>query len=255
MAAAGPVNVLVFPTLSSPTANSLFGAQVVAADGATVFEVTQGVGALFSSQSFTVPTAGSYDLTLTDLGFPANFASLTVIATRGYSLAGQTTSGKTLTFSAMPGTYVLNVFAQVGSGADYGLYGVNVWPSPTVTLTASASDIAAGGQANLVWSSSNTTGCTASASPSVAGWTGTLSTSGTQSTGALSATTTFSISCIGQSGTTANATAVIAVTAAPAPPAPKSGGGGAFSPVILLLLALAMILQLVRRRAGEGTPS
>jgi hypothetical protein len=220
----------------------------VAAAGATVFEATQGVGALFSSQTFTVPSAGSYDLTLTDLGFPTKFAALTVIATRGYSLAGQTTSGKTLTFNATPGTYVLNVFAQVGSGADYGLYGVNVWPSPTVTLTASADSVMAAGQANLTWSSSNTTGCTASASPSNAGWTGSLADSGTQTTGALSATTTFSISCVGQSGTTATATAVVAVTAAPAPASKGKGGGGAFGPQTLLLLAWAMIWQAARRR-------
>jgi len=248
-AAAGPLNFLVFPAQASASANGLFGAQLVAAgpNGATVFETTQGVGALFSAQTFTVTSAGSYDLTLTDLGFPAKFSSVAVIATRGYSLAGQIFGGGTLPISATPGSYVLNILAQVGSGVDYGLYGLNVSPSPSVTLMAAASSVTPGGQTTLTWSSSNTTGCMASASPSAAGWSGSLATtSGSQATGALSAATTFSIACTGTSGTTASAMVTVAVLATP-----KSGGGGGGGFTDRSLPPLMLIaLWVMRRRLG-----
>ncbi len=248
-AAAGSLNFLVFPTQGSATDNGLFGAQLVAAgpNGATAFATTQGVGALFVAQTVTVTTAGSYDLTLTDLGFPAKFSSFAVIATRGYTTAGQIFGSQTLSFAATPGTYVLNVLARVGSGVDYGLFGLDVSPAPAVTLMAGASSVTTGAQTTLTWSSSNTTACTASAVPSVAGWSGNLATtSGTQATGALSADTTFSITCAGTSGTTATASADVAVT-----PAKKSGGGGGggFSDPSLATLFLIALWALCRRRA------
>jgi hypothetical protein len=253
-AVAGPINFLVFPAFASATANGLFGAQLVAAgaNGAAAFQATQGVGALFSAYTFTVSTAGTYNLTLTDLLFPAKFTSLAVIATRGYSLAGQVEGGGTQAITATPGTYVLNVFAQVaGSGVDYGLYGLNVSPAPSVTLTAAASSVASGGQTTLTWLSSNTTGCTASSSPGAAGWNGALSaTSGSQATGALTAATTFQITCTGPNGATAVATTSVAVTTAP-----KSGGGGGggltFTTVLaLLLMTIPSVLR--RRRLALG---
>jgi hypothetical protein len=248
-AAAGPVSILVFPALSSAMDNGLFGVQLVGpgAGGATAFETTQAVGALFSSHSFTVTTAGSYDLTLSDLGFPAKFGSLAVIATRGYTTAGEVFGNETLPISATPGTYVLNVLAQVGSGVDYGMYGLNVTPAPTVTLVASASSVASGGQTTLTWSSSNTTSCVASASPSASGWSGTLAaTSGSQSTGVLNADTTFTITCTGAVGTTAKAAAAVAVTAE----AKSGGGGGALTTIPLLWLLVAMIGVVWRRHMG-----
>jgi hypothetical protein len=253
--AAAPLTVLVFPNVSSATASSIFGVQLVdsSADGATAFQITQGVGALFSSQSFTVTTAGSYDLALTDLGFPAKLGSVSVIATRGFDVAGEILDGGTLSFPATPGTYVLNVLAQVGSGTDYGLYGLNVSPAPTVTLMAGAASVTTGGQTTLIWNSSNATNCTASASPSASGWTGALATtSGSQASGALSAATTFSISCTGPLGTTATATAAVAVTTAAK--SGGGGGGGAFSLTTLLALLLCATSVLSRRHRAAVQP-
>jgi hypothetical protein len=60
----------------------------------------------------------------------------------------------------------------------------------------------------LTWVSTNATACTASG-----GWTGSLATSGTKSTGALSASTTYTLSCTGAGGS-ATQSATVTVTAA-----------------------------------------
>ena len=86
------------------------------------------------------------------------------------------------------------------------------FPAPTVTLTATPNSVASGAAATLNWSSTNATGCTASG-----GWSGARSTSGSSSTGALSATTTYVLSC---SGTGGSASASATVTVTPPTPAP-----------------------------------
>jgi hypothetical protein len=248
-AVAGPLNILVFPVAPSSTANGLFGVQVSAqGSGATAFETTQGVGALFSSQTVSVTAAGFYDLTLTDLAFPAKLSNLALIATRGDSVVGQIFGAGKVTISTTPGNYVLNVLAQVGTGVDYGLYGLQMAPTPpapTVTLTASASSITSGKSVTLTWSSSGTSSCSASANPTSSVWAGALpATSGSESSGALTATTSFSLSCTGTDGTSGTASASVTVN----PATSHSSGGGGMSRDMLFVLMLALILQLSRRR-------
>jgi len=71
----------------------------------------------------------------------------------------------------------------------------NTPPAPTVTLAATPATVASGAAAQLSWTSTNATSCTASG-----GWTGAKSTSGNQSTGNLAATTTFTLTCTGPGG-------------------------------------------------------
>jgi len=65
-----------------------------------------------------------------------------------------------------------------------------VTPTPTVSLSASASSVVSGSSPTLTWSSSNASSCTASG-----GWTGSKATSGQQAVGPLTATTTFTLAC------------------------------------------------------------
>jgi len=67
---------------------------------------------------------------------------------------------------------------------------------PVATLTASPLSVDSGGSAQLSWTSSNATSCTASG-----GWSGTKATSGTQSTGALTSSTLYTLTCTGAAGT------------------------------------------------------
>lgn len=76
-------------------------------------------------------------------------------------------------------------------------------PSPTVSLSAGRTLVDSGQTTSLIWSSTNSTSCRASG-----GWSGTLGTSGTRTSPALTANTTFTLTC---SGTGGSAVAMIAV--------------------------------------------
>ena len=241
----GLLNVLVFPTVASSTSTGLFGVTITGpGSSAIVYQTTQGVGALFSSQTVTVTTAGSYDLNLVDFMFPASFTNLALIATSGDTVVGSIFSAGQLKLNLTAGTYVLSVLAQVGLNANYGMYGLNLAPAPaapTVTLTSSASSVASGKSATLTWSSTDATSCTASG-----GWNGTLATSGSQSTGALTESSSFTLTCTGGGGT-GTATVQVAVNN---PAASSHGGGGAFSPALLLAFLVFLFWTLWRRRTG-----
>jgi hypothetical protein len=80
---------------------------------------------------------------------------------------------------------------------------------PTVSLSAAPSCVAAAGASTLTWTSTNASSCTASA-----GWTGSEPTAGSHPTGALSASTTYTLTCSGAGGTSSPVSAAVAVTAA-----------------------------------------
>jgi hypothetical protein len=113
------------------------------------------------------------------------------------------TTTYTLTCSGAAGTTpaAASVTVTVTAGAS----------SPTVTLAASPTSLAAGAKSTLTWSTTHATSCTASA-----GWSGTKATSGSASTDALSATTSYTLTCSGAAGTTP-AAATVTVTVIPKP--------------------------------------
>jgi hypothetical protein len=84
-------------------------------------------------------------------------------------------------------------------------------PAPTLNFTATPSTVTAPGTTNLQWTSTSATGCTASG-----GWTGSKSASGSQTSAALTANTTYTLTCTGAGGTVARS-ASVTVTQAPAP--------------------------------------
>ncbi|HEY4161066.1 MAG TPA: Ig-like domain-containing protein, partial [Candidatus Saccharimonadales bacterium] len=88
-------------------------------------------------------------------------------------------------------------------------------PAPTVNLSADPTSVTSGDSSTLTWSSTDANSCNSS-------WNGTEATSGTASTGALSATTSFTLTCTGTGGT-ASQTATVTVT-------PPDGGGGGTNP-------------------------
>jgi hypothetical protein len=110
-------------------------------------------------------------------------------------------------------TYTLTCSGAGGSASQSATVNVSAPPSPTVSLSASPGTVSSGLASTLSWSSTNATSCSASG-----GWSGSEPTSGSASTGALSATTSFTLTCNGASGTTP-ATQSTTVTV-------QSGGGG-----------------------------
>jgi hypothetical protein len=241
--AAGPVEIVVLGTPPTLTANSLLGVSLAQAGGGTpIVQQSQGVGGLFHTQSVTLPAAGSYQLTLTDLQFPAAFAELDLAVTQGTALRGQIFGGGTtpLTFNApTAGTYSLNVLARLAAGNNYGTWGYLLAPTPpapTISLSAAPTSVGTSQTSSLTWSATNATSCTASG-----GWTGTLAISGTQTTAALTSDTTYTLTCVGPGGSS-NTSVSVTVSAA----ASSKGGGGAFD--LWLLAGLSALLW--RRRAA-----
>ncbi|HVN44302.1 MAG TPA: hypothetical protein VMT66_03545 [Steroidobacteraceae bacterium] len=226
---AGPLTLLAFAQPAS--GGGLFGLDIAPqGGGAAVFDVTQGAGALFLSRKASVLAAGNYSVTATDLQFPAQFQNYDTIVTQGSKQLGAIFGGGSFVFNATAaGNYYLNFLAEPGGTDAAGTYALTLAqapPSPVVTLSADHSQVSSGSTVDLIWSSQNATSCTASG-----GWSGTQKTSGTYTTPALSANTTFTLTCTGAGGSTMKSVSV-SVTSS------SGGGGGAMDPVLLLLTAL-----------------
>ncbi len=104
-------------------------------------------------------------------------------------------------------------------------------PVPVVTLTATPASVASGQTTSLQWSASDATSCTASG-----GWSGAKSASGgTETTSAVTAPTTYTLTCTGPGGSV-NKSVSVSISA------PSGGGGGGTIDAALLGLALLMLL-------------
>lgn len=82
--------------------------------------------------------------------------------------------------------------------------------APSITISVSPTSVKAGENANLTWSATNATACTASGT-----WTGTQSTSGSQQvTTSAAGANAYTLMCNGPGGSAAN-TATLAISEAP----------------------------------------
>jgi hypothetical protein len=235
--------------------SGLFGLSVTSATaGATpLLETTQAVGALFSVRRLAIAETARHDVNIADLGFPANFADLAGVITRGATRVGSIFGGGTFSFDATPGAYFVNFLAQPSATALAGTYALTVSrtpPAPTVTLNSSSASVVQGTTVDLTWSSTNATACTASG-----GWSGTRTPTGTERSPAINGSTTFSLECAGAGGRASASTVVAATTTSSG-----GGGGGSMSlPALLALLLLGLRALLLHRlphqRAGLALDS
>jgi hypothetical protein len=243
----GTLNMVVFTAVPAANASGLFGIQLAESNSPTVvYEITQGVGAAFRSQTVDIiSSGGSYVAQLTDLGFPADLAQVWLIGTRGQSVVTQIIGGGKVVFGVpMTGTYVINILAQVAPNSHYGLYGWSLDvapPAPTVTLKSSASSINSGDSVTLTWSSTDASSCTATGA-----WSGTLASSGSQKTSALTANSTFFLTCTGDGGTSDAVSVQVYISQ----PQGGSGGGGGITVTDILALLMAALWQTRRRLQG-----
>lgn len=247
----GPVVLLVDATTPA-SGNGMFdvNVQTTATVPQVVFDRTQGVGApasgVFTTQTLNLGTSGNFDVTLTDLGFPANFQNLALLVSNDGAVLGKIYGGGRFTISASPGAYQLNFVAtpgatKAGVQQQYGLYGMQVTNSaPVVTLTASPATVVLGAATTLSWTTTYATACTASGGT----FTGSPATGSGSMSVSVTATTTYTLTCTGPGG---SASQSVTVTATQAPG--KSGGGGAID---LALAALLGMLALARFRTPSG---
>ena len=251
-AAIGNLGILVFA--QPPSGGGVIGLFVTpSSGGAPVLELTQGIGAPFTSRKVTLPASGNYQVTLADVGFPANvpsggsFATLYALVTQGTTLLGSILGGGTLPFTATSaGDYFVTFTAQPAAPSKAGTYALTLGlapPAPVVNLTSSATQVASGGSATLSWTTQNATSCTASG-----GWSGSQPLSGSNvSTGALTADTTFTLSCTGAGGTTQQSVTIKIASSSGG----GGGGGGRLGEDDLILLALLAALRLAAARRAE----
>jgi hypothetical protein len=242
VAAPGPAVVLVNAT-PPQSGNGTFNVTVQNTDtpATVLLDQTQAVGGVFNTQTLTVSTAGGYEATLTDLGFPANFSNLALILSQGSQVFGKIYGSGTFPATLTAGAYVLTFVATPGT-SDYGLYSINIAsaPAPVVTFTASATSVTTDQPVQLTWSSTGATACTASGATS---WSGSEALSGTASV-VVSADLTLTLTCTGPGGSTAQTVKVTATTATTA----GHGGGGSLDGVWVAGLTALLGLGWRRRR-------
>ena len=251
--AAGKVTVFVIAKPSSQAgslANSgLFGVDLApAAGGETIFDVTQGVGALFSARKLSITSAGRYQVTVDDALFPKRFLELAAVVTRGADKLGSIFGGGSFPFDAVNGNYVINFIARADpaestAAGTYVIQAVPVPPIPGVTFEARPGDVQAGNTVRLEWSTQNATTCSASGG----GWSGTKAPSGAENSPVINAATTFTLSCTGIGGTNQKSVTVNVVAQTS-----DGGGGGRYDLLALLLLAALTVHHLTdSRRRGH----
>ncbi len=188
----------------------------------------------FTSKTFTVGATGNYDVTLTDLAFPAKFSTLALVASSNGAKLGSVYFGGTFPITVSPGNFQLTLIGIPATTQQYGLYGINIVNAPPiVNLAASPSSVPAGGLTSLSWTTTNALSCAASGGKftgSNLGATGTTAVS-------VAATTTYTLTCTGAGGTGVG-TATVTATSAPA----SSGGGGGIGVETLALLSLFALI-------------
>jgi hypothetical protein len=174
-----------------------------------------------SADSATVSLQGSTTLQWT----ADNAASCT--ASGGWTGARGLSGSETVGPLAATTTFVLTCTGSGGSASQRVSVAVtNGSPVPTVSISASPANIAAGESTSLTWHSMNATGCEASG-----GWSGAKATSGNETVGPVQASSVYTLSCTGPGGS-ASSSASVSVAAAPtvtlqASPATVSAGQSA----------------------------
>jgi hypothetical protein len=125
--------------------------------------------------------------------------------TSGTASSGPLTAATqfTLTCTGTDGSASQSTSVSISGGSAGG-------GTPSVSLSASPTSVTSGGTSKLTWSSSDVTSCTASG-----GWSGSLATSGSQATDAISAPTSYTLTCSGADGSASNSVTVAVSSGTP----------------------------------------
>lgn len=161
----------------------------------------------------------------------------------------------------VPATGAMNVSSGSGPSATYtvrctgvpagsasGDLTVTVVPAPTVTLSASTSEVTAGGSLTLAWATTGATTCTAGGGTAGDGWSGSQAPSGQASVReSAPGAVTYTLACAGTGGTTTGSAQVTVVAATGGGGSGGGGGGGVDAATLTLLGVLAMLTGRGRR--------
>jgi len=189
----------------SLNANTTFTLTCTGAGGTDIASVVVTVTAAPPAPTVTL-NAGSTDIesgTSTNLSWSSQNADSCTASgawSGSRSTSGQQSTGNlntdstyTLTCTGQGGTDISSVTVRVSDPA----------PVPTVNLSVDNTTVNSGGTANLTWTSTDTTSCTASG-----GWSGSQAVAGSRQVGPLQSSQTFTLQCSGAGG---NALAMVSV--------------------------------------------
>jgi hypothetical protein len=239
--------VLLVTAQPPATGNGLFDVNIQSSGalGQLVYDKTQSVGSastLFNSQTLTIGVNAPLDATLSDLMMPMPFDTLALVVSRGSEVLGKIAGSSTFSFNGSPGTYQLSLFETLAATQQFGVYSTLIALSPpALTLTASASSATTGSTITLNWATGNATSCYAAGGS----WVENNLTTKTSDSVVLSATTTYTLTCTGQGGTSVKSVTVTATSP------PTSHGGGATDPAWLILGSGLLIARLRRHVAAS----
>ncbi len=199
--------------ISNITASSTFTLSCSGAGGSgsqsvSVAVVSPAPTLTFSASPASVVSGASSVLTWSSTNATACTATS---AASGWTGAKATAGSATLTNRTSTATYTLTCTGAGGSATQNATISVTS-AAPTVSISASPSNVAYNGSSTLTWSSTNASSCTTSGA-----WNMAVSTSGSQVLNSLTATGTYTLTCTGAGGN-ANQSATITVAAAPPVP-------------------------------------
>ncbi|MEP7247240.1 MAG: hypothetical protein ABI885_26645, partial [Gammaproteobacteria bacterium] len=134
-------------------------------------------------------------------------------ASDGWSGSKPPAGSETVGPIAADTTYVMTCSTPGGTvSKSVRVQAVTAAATPTVTMSASPGNVAAGGTSIISWTSTDANACSASG-----GWTGTKPANGSETVGPLQSATSFQLTCLGAGGN-ANATVQVTVGGSSPPP-------------------------------------
>ena len=198
-------------TINALTANSTFNLSCSGPGGSASDSV---------SVSVSPPSAPLVNLSASPTNLPFNGSTTlswassnttSCTASGGWSGSKATSGSQTISGLTADSSFDLTCSGPGGSVSDSVSVTVAAPSMPVVNLSASPTSLPFNGSTTLSWTSSNTTACTASGD-----WSGSKAISGSQTISALTANSSFTLTCSGASGS-ANDSVSVSVAAAPVP--------------------------------------
>jgi len=123
----GTYELFVIADANATTKAGLYSVSVKrVANGAVAYASTQPVGQLAPAALLTIPSAGTYDLTLTDAKFPSDLASLAAVVVQQNAIAKSMSAAGTASLALVPGDLQIYVQATPAVATGVGAFKLRV---------------------------------------------------------------------------------------------------------------------------------
>ena len=126
-AVAGDYRLLVVAQAGA-SSTGLYGVKIVGGSAGTTvaYSQAQTIGKLPAATPITLPTTGTYSLSLTDFAFPAALSAVRAVVVQGADVPAQLSASGTVQFNANQGSAALYAIASAATPPGAGSYGVQL---------------------------------------------------------------------------------------------------------------------------------